>query len=258
MLGSPVAGAFLALAFAAWTLDDVPDRLWRGFGLGVACFGPYLVLMRLFPSGGWFPYHAQSFLISVGISVLLLVFVPRQHRVLRIAAGLHIVGGRRGDGRADSDGREHQPADDVLRRSDPRRRHPGRPAQAAAAARRAAPVLAVEPVDRRRRRRADRPQPHGRVLRATRLRAGRRRRRARPGARRDRADAASLGGRRGGARDPDRPRLVAAARHGVQPAVLRRHARLRLVPRVAPPRGRVVSSRSPTASSTSPASARRR
>ncbi len=91
MLGSPVAGAFLALAFAAWTLNDVPDRLWRGVGLGVACFGPYVVLMRLFPSGGWFPYHAQSFLIGIGISVLLLVFIPRQYRVLRIAAALHIV-----------------------------------------------------------------------------------------------------------------------------------------------------------------------
>ena len=91
MLGSPVAGAFLALAFAAWTLNDVPDRLWRGVGLGVACFGPYVVLMRLFPSGGWFPYHAQSFLIGIGISVLLLVFIPQQHRVLRIAAALHIV-----------------------------------------------------------------------------------------------------------------------------------------------------------------------
>ena len=42
MLGSPVAGAFLALAIAAWTLDDIPGRLSRGVGLAVACFGPYL------------------------------------------------------------------------------------------------------------------------------------------------------------------------------------------------------------------------
>ncbi len=91
MLGSPVAGAFLALAMAAWTLDDVPGRLWRGVGLAVACFGPYLVLMRLFPSGGWFPYHAKSFVIGVGISLLLIALVPKQHRAIRIAAVLHIA-----------------------------------------------------------------------------------------------------------------------------------------------------------------------
>ncbi|HEX4983488.1 MAG TPA: hypothetical protein VFV63_17410, partial [Ilumatobacteraceae bacterium] len=91
MLGSPVAGAFLALAMAAWTLSDVGDRLWRGVGLGAACFGPYVVMMRLFPSGGWFPYHAQSFVIGVGISVLLLVLVPKQHRVIRLASALHIA-----------------------------------------------------------------------------------------------------------------------------------------------------------------------
>ncbi|MGH9133252.1 MAG: hypothetical protein ACRDZZ_04890 [Ilumatobacteraceae bacterium] len=91
MLGSPVAGTFLALAMAAWTLDDLPGRLWRGIGLGAACFGPYLVMLRLFPSGGWFPYPGQSFVIGLGISVLLLVFVPRQYRLIRIAVGLHIV-----------------------------------------------------------------------------------------------------------------------------------------------------------------------
>ena len=134
MLGSPVAGAFLALAIAAWTLNDVPDRLWRGVGLGVACFGPYVVLMRLFPSGGWFPYHAQSFLIGVGISVLLLVFVPEAAPRDPHRGGAPHRRRRRRDGRADADGREHQPADDVLRRADPRRRHPGRPPQAAVAA----------------------------------------------------------------------------------------------------------------------------
>ena len=131
MLGSPVAGAFLALAVAAWTLDDVPDRLWRGVGLGAACFGPYVVLMRLFPSGGWFPYHAQSFLVGLGISVLLLVVVPKQHRVIRIGSALHIVAAVAAIVAADPDGRQHQPADDVLRRTDPRRRHPVRAPQAA-------------------------------------------------------------------------------------------------------------------------------
>jgi len=91
MLGSPVAGAFLALAITAWTLNDVPDRMWRGVGLGAACFGPYLVMVRLFPSGGWFPYPAQSFVIGVGISLLLIAFVPKQHRVIRLASALHIV-----------------------------------------------------------------------------------------------------------------------------------------------------------------------
>jgi hypothetical protein len=91
MLGSPVAGAFLALAMAAWTLSDTPERMWRGVGLGVACFGPYLVMLRLFPSGGWFPYHARSFVIGVAISLMLMVFVPKQYRAIRIAAALHIV-----------------------------------------------------------------------------------------------------------------------------------------------------------------------
>jgi hypothetical protein len=91
MLGSPVAGAFLALAMAAWVLDDLPKRLWRGVGLGAACFGPYLVMVRLFPSGGWFPYRAAPFVIGIAISIVLIVLVPKQHRVVRIAAALHIV-----------------------------------------------------------------------------------------------------------------------------------------------------------------------
>ena len=91
MLGSPVAGAFLALAMAAWTLDDISGRLWRGVGLAVACFAPYLLLMRLFPSGGWFPYHAKSFVIGVGISLLLIALVPKNYRAIRIASALHIV-----------------------------------------------------------------------------------------------------------------------------------------------------------------------
>ena len=86
MLGSPVAGAFLALAFAAWTLDDLPTRLWRGCALVAVCFGPYVVMVRLFPSGGWFPYPAESFVIGIAISVVLIVLVPKQHRVVRIAA----------------------------------------------------------------------------------------------------------------------------------------------------------------------------
>ena len=55
MLGSPVAGAFLALAVAAWTLNDMPDRLWRGVGLGVACFGPYLADAAAVPVGRMVP-----------------------------------------------------------------------------------------------------------------------------------------------------------------------------------------------------------
>ena len=47
--------------------------------------------MRLFPSGGWFPYHAKSFLIGVGISLLMIALVPKQYRAIRIASGLHIV-----------------------------------------------------------------------------------------------------------------------------------------------------------------------
>ena len=243
MLGSPVAGAFLALAMAAWTLDDIPGRLWRGVGLAVACFGPYLAA-------------------DAAVPVRRVVPLPRQ-----------VVRHRR----------RHLAAADRARAEATTARSASRPALHIVAAIAtmtlqtpmggninrltmffAGPILAaVMPVDRRKllllvvvpllhwqwspsidavvdaptdpTRTAEYYAPLVDVLDD--LYADQR-----GGARRDRPDAAPLGGRRGGARDPDRPWLGgASSTWSTTPACPRMMGtRRRHLSRVAPPRGGVV------------------
>ena len=97
-LASPVAGAFLALAAAAWFIDlylqrrsGLPTRPALAAAVSVLAASPILVTAVLFPDPGTFPFRGGHFLGVVGSSIGLIIFLPRQARVLRIAAGLLIA-----------------------------------------------------------------------------------------------------------------------------------------------------------------------
>ncbi len=95
---SPVAGAFLALAGAAWWLAarGTPGPRARGERraaalLAVAALAPVLALGVLFPEGGAFPFAATSFWPALAVAVgLALALGPRQ-RVLRAGAVLYAL-----------------------------------------------------------------------------------------------------------------------------------------------------------------------
>jgi hypothetical protein len=87
-LSSPVAGAFLALAAAAWWLDV---RGWWPLGLGAAALLPAAALAVAFPEGGTFPFVASSFWPGLAAAVALAALLPRSPRVLKIGAALYAV-----------------------------------------------------------------------------------------------------------------------------------------------------------------------
>ena len=72
-LCSPVAAAFLALAGAAWAIDD---RGARPALLAAAALAPALVLAVAFPTGGAFPFEAGSFWPAAAFALAALAVVP--------------------------------------------------------------------------------------------------------------------------------------------------------------------------------------
>ena len=85
-LSSPVAGAFLALAAAAWWLDA------RGgwpVALAAAALLPAGAVALAFPEGGTFPFVASSFWPALAAAVALAALLPPSPRVLRIGAALY-------------------------------------------------------------------------------------------------------------------------------------------------------------------------
>ncbi|HEY1595266.1 MAG TPA: hypothetical protein VGF74_07710 [Thermoleophilaceae bacterium] len=90
-LGSPVAGAFLALAAVAVVLAG--DREHRRGALLVAAGGivPTLLLSAAFPEGGEQPYALTVFLPVVVTSVGFLLLMPRQERTLRMGVLLYVA-----------------------------------------------------------------------------------------------------------------------------------------------------------------------
>jgi hypothetical protein len=88
-LASPVAGAFLALAFLAWALAGA-TRAWPG-ALTIAALAPIALLSIAFPEGGAQPFVASAFYPAlVGVLVIGAVMPPRQ-RVLRIGTALYAL-----------------------------------------------------------------------------------------------------------------------------------------------------------------------
>ncbi len=88
---SPVAGAFVALAAAAWWLGAPGARRPRTAVLAAAALAPAAVTSVLFPEGGTFPFVLSSFLPAAAATALVLLLVPREHRVLRAGVALSLA-----------------------------------------------------------------------------------------------------------------------------------------------------------------------
>jgi hypothetical protein len=93
-LASPVAGAFLALAFLAWALSG-PARTWP-VALTIAALAPIGALTLAFPEGGTQPFAASAFYPDlVGVLVIAVLVKPLDTqvpaRVLRLGVWLYAL-----------------------------------------------------------------------------------------------------------------------------------------------------------------------
>jgi hypothetical protein len=86
-LGSPVAGAFLAIAGTAWWLSHFRQRI--GLFVAIAATAPILVLAVAFPEGGRFPLSLEDASITVVVAVAAAITLPRQYTAVRIGAALY-------------------------------------------------------------------------------------------------------------------------------------------------------------------------
>ena len=87
-VASPVAGAFVALAAAAWWLER---PRWWPVALAAGGLGPAVALAVAFPEGGSFPFVASSFWPALAASVAVGLAIPRDARVVRIGIALYAV-----------------------------------------------------------------------------------------------------------------------------------------------------------------------
>jgi hypothetical protein len=87
-LASPVAGAFVALAAAAWWLER---RRWWPVALAACGVAPAAALAVAFPEGGSFPFVASSFWPALAAALAVLLALPRDARLLRIGVGLYAL-----------------------------------------------------------------------------------------------------------------------------------------------------------------------
>jgi hypothetical protein len=87
-LTSPVAGAFVALAAAAWWLER---PRWWPVALAACSLVPAVVLAVAFPEGGSFPFVASSFWPALAGALAVLVVLPREARTVRLGAALYAL-----------------------------------------------------------------------------------------------------------------------------------------------------------------------
>jgi hypothetical protein len=88
-LASPVAGAFLALAFLAWGVVG-PARAWP-LGLTVAALAPIVLLTLAFPEGGTQPFVASAFYPALAGVLGIGVLIPAEQRALKVGTLLYAV-----------------------------------------------------------------------------------------------------------------------------------------------------------------------
>jgi hypothetical protein len=88
-LASPVDGAFLALAFLAWTLAG-PGR-GRPALLTLAALAPVALLNIAFPEGGTQPFVASAFYPALAAVLAIAALIPPQRRLLRIGVALYAL-----------------------------------------------------------------------------------------------------------------------------------------------------------------------
>ncbi len=87
-LGSPVAGAFLAMGALAWLLTGGGRS---AVALGVAAVAPAGLVALAFPETGTFPFTFWAAAPAIAGAVLLLAVLPRERRTLYAAAALYLV-----------------------------------------------------------------------------------------------------------------------------------------------------------------------
>jgi len=93
-LASPVAGAFLALAYLAWALTG-PERAWPA-ALAIAALAPIALLALAFPEGGTQPFAASAFYPDLAGALVVGALVERgrpeiAQRSIRIGAALYAL-----------------------------------------------------------------------------------------------------------------------------------------------------------------------
>jgi hypothetical protein len=87
-LASPVAGAFVALAAAAWWLDR---PRWWPVALAACAVAPAIALGVAFPEGGSFPFVGSSFWPGLAAAIAVGLVVPPDARVVRIGVALYAL-----------------------------------------------------------------------------------------------------------------------------------------------------------------------
>jgi hypothetical protein len=88
-LASPVAGAFLALAFLAWALTG-PRRAWP-LALTVAALAPIAALAVAFPEGGTQPFVASAYFPDLLGVLVIGALTGAEQRLLRIGTVLYAL-----------------------------------------------------------------------------------------------------------------------------------------------------------------------
>jgi hypothetical protein len=95
-LGSPVAGLFLSMGYAAYALaargEGARARRIRGVLLAGAALLPPVFLSVAFPEGGYAPFPVSAFIPIPLFALAALDILPREERTLKYAAVLYAVG----------------------------------------------------------------------------------------------------------------------------------------------------------------------
>jgi hypothetical protein len=90
-LASPLAGAFVALAAAAWLLAAWPNHRWQLIPFFGAAMIPVVGSSLLFRGQGAMPFPFKDWAFSGGIFLLAALFLPRKAQVLRIGCALYLA-----------------------------------------------------------------------------------------------------------------------------------------------------------------------
>jgi hypothetical protein len=88
---SPLAGAFLGLALAAWLLASWPAQRGRIALAGAGALGPVCLLAIAFPGQGPMPFPAGKFVWMLVVYGALVAAIPPHRRTLRVGAGLYVL-----------------------------------------------------------------------------------------------------------------------------------------------------------------------
>jgi hypothetical protein len=91
---APLAGLFVGMAAVAVLVAGWPDAGARrtALTLGIPAVGTGLLLTVAFAEGGREPFGTWPLIVSLGLTVGFIVLLPADERVLRVGAGLYVLG----------------------------------------------------------------------------------------------------------------------------------------------------------------------